>query len=190
MLAAATIESADDRPAVGPSRPSAARVPSCSRPSRTLRAAVRRPSVVLDRRCARRHVRGAGRDDGMAVLIEQQDDCLDWSAVLGELEWRPAFAWFRTGACRWRRHGRRRDGVRIAHAGGPATGRCREPRLCHVDHRSVRTRRAPLRVSRCGGISTVSGRRCAGSVVVSGGLVMTWRRGAGGSVARCGRGLP
>jgi hypothetical protein len=44
------------------------RVPSCSRPSRTLRVAPRRPSAVLDRRCARRHVRGAGRDDGMAAL--------------------------------------------------------------------------------------------------------------------------
>ena len=35
-------------------RPTAARVPSCSRPSRTLRAAARSPAAILDRRCARR----------------------------------------------------------------------------------------------------------------------------------------
>src|SRR3954467_6603202 len=34
--------------------PPAAKVPSCSRPSRTLRAATRCPSGLLDRRCARR----------------------------------------------------------------------------------------------------------------------------------------
>jgi len=43
------------------------------------RAASRWPSAILDRPCARRHGRSAGRDDGMAVLIEQQDDCFDWS---------------------------------------------------------------------------------------------------------------
>jgi len=46
-------------------RPSAARVPSCSRPSMTLRAASRWPSAIIDRRCARRHVmRRSGRRDG------------------------------------------------------------------------------------------------------------------------------
>ena len=35
-------------------RPSAAKVPSCSRPSMTLRAASRWPSAIIDRRCARR----------------------------------------------------------------------------------------------------------------------------------------
>ena len=49
-------------------------LPSCSRPSRTLRAAgaVARRRAILDRRCARRHVARAGRDGRMAA-IEQKD---------------------------------------------------------------------------------------------------------------------
>ena len=46
-------------------RPSAARLPSCSRPSRTRDAASRWPSAILDCRCARRRrVRRSGRRDG------------------------------------------------------------------------------------------------------------------------------
>jgi hypothetical protein len=45
------------------------------------RAASRWPSAILDRPCARRHGRRAGRGDGMAVLIEQQDDCFGWSRL-------------------------------------------------------------------------------------------------------------
>ena len=46
-------------------RPSAARLPSCSRPSRTRVAASRWPSAILDCRCARRRgVRRSGRRDG------------------------------------------------------------------------------------------------------------------------------
>src|SRR5438876_7684234 len=54
-----------------PTRPS---MPSCSRPSRTLRAAeaVARRRAILDGRCARRHVVRAGRD-GRMVPIEQKD---------------------------------------------------------------------------------------------------------------------
>jgi len=49
-------------------------LPSCSRPSRTLRAAgaVARRRAILDRRCARRRVTCAGRDGRMAA-IEQKD---------------------------------------------------------------------------------------------------------------------
>ena len=49
-------------------------VPSCSRRSRTLRAAdaVARRRAILDRRCARRRGLGAGRD-GRMVPIEQKD---------------------------------------------------------------------------------------------------------------------
>jgi hypothetical protein len=50
-------------------------MPSCSRPSRTLRAAkaVARRRAILDRRCARQHVAAAGRD-GRMVPIEQKDE--------------------------------------------------------------------------------------------------------------------
>src|SRR5258707_15429303 len=49
-------------------------MPSCSQPSRTLRAAeaVARRRASLDRRCARRHIARAGRD-GRMVPIEQKD---------------------------------------------------------------------------------------------------------------------
>src|SRR6478609_284548 len=49
-------------------------MPSCSQPSRTLRAAeaVARRRAILDRRCARRHIARAGRD-GRMVPIEQKD---------------------------------------------------------------------------------------------------------------------
>src|SRR5258705_5487755 len=49
-------------------------MPSCSQPSRTLRAAeaVARSRAILDRRCARRHIARAGRD-GRMVPIEQKD---------------------------------------------------------------------------------------------------------------------
>src|ERR1700745_1902560 len=49
-------------------------MPSCSQPSRTLRAAeaVARRGAILDRRCARRHIARAGRD-GRMVPIEQMD---------------------------------------------------------------------------------------------------------------------
>ena len=49
-------------------------MPSCSQPSRTLRAAdaVARRRAILDRRCARRHGPRAGRD-GRMVPIEQKD---------------------------------------------------------------------------------------------------------------------
>ena len=54
--------------------PTRSSMPSCSRPSRTLRAAdaVARSRAILDRRCARRHGPRAGRDGRMA-LIEQKD---------------------------------------------------------------------------------------------------------------------
>src|SRR5580658_9801565 len=60
-----------DREIAAPTRWS---LPSCSRPSRTLRAAgaVARRRAILDRRCARRHVARAGRDGRMAA-IEQKD---------------------------------------------------------------------------------------------------------------------
>ncbi|HEV3395142.1 MAG TPA: alpha/beta hydrolase, partial [Xanthobacteraceae bacterium] len=59
---------------VGIGVPTRLRMPSCSRPSRTLRAAgaVARRRAILDCRCARRHVRRAGRD-GRMVPIEQKD---------------------------------------------------------------------------------------------------------------------
>ena len=65
----------------GPTRSS---VPSCSRPSRTLRAAdaVARRRAILDRRCARRHLRRAGRDGRMAP-VEQKDGALALAAPLG-----------------------------------------------------------------------------------------------------------
>jgi len=49
-------------------------MPSCSRPSRTLRAAeaVARRRAILDRRCARRQIPRADRDERM-VPIEQKD---------------------------------------------------------------------------------------------------------------------
>src|SRR5258707_2889103 len=49
-------------------------MPSCSQPSRTLRAAeaVARRRASLERRCARRHIARAGRD-GRMVPIEQKD---------------------------------------------------------------------------------------------------------------------
>src|ERR1700724_2601837 len=49
-------------------------MPSCSQPSRTLRAAeaVARRRAILDRRCARRLVARTGRD-GRMVPIEQKD---------------------------------------------------------------------------------------------------------------------
>ena len=49
-------------------------MPSCSRPSRTLRAAdaVARRRAILDRHCARRHEARAGRG-GRMVPIEQKD---------------------------------------------------------------------------------------------------------------------
>src|SRR5712672_2392337 len=49
-------------------------MPSCPRPSTTLRAAeaVARSRAILDRRCARRLVARAGRDERM-VPIEQKD---------------------------------------------------------------------------------------------------------------------
>ena len=54
--------------------PTRSSMPSCSRPSRTLRAAdaVARSRAILDRRCARRHGPRAGRDGRMAP-IEQKD---------------------------------------------------------------------------------------------------------------------
>jgi len=54
--------------------PTRSSMPSCSRPSRTLRAAdaVARSRAILDRRCARRHGARAGRDGRMAP-IEQKD---------------------------------------------------------------------------------------------------------------------
>ena len=54
--------------------PTRSSMPSCSRPSRTLRAAdaVARSRAILDRRCARRHGLRAGRDGRMAP-IEQKD---------------------------------------------------------------------------------------------------------------------
>src|SRR5258705_5852588 len=49
-------------------------MPSCSQPSRTLRAAeaVARSRAIVDRRCARRKIARAGRD-GRMVQIEQKD---------------------------------------------------------------------------------------------------------------------
>src|SRR6185436_338478 len=57
---------------IGP--PTRSIMPSCSQPSRTLRAAeaVARRRAILDRRCARRHIARAGRD-GRMVPIEQMD---------------------------------------------------------------------------------------------------------------------
>ena len=57
---------------IGP--PTRSIMPSCSQPSRTLRAAeaVARRRAILDRRCARRHIARAGRD-GRMVPIEQKD---------------------------------------------------------------------------------------------------------------------
>ena len=140
------------------------------------------------RRCARRHERGAGRNDGMAALIEQQDDCLDWSAVLGGLG----------GGRRLLRS--EREGVYgvVTVIGTRVGALLTQQRLQLVAvERPDLVRKSSISSNTAGassgvqvrGISTVSGRRCAGSVIVSGGLVMTWRRGAGGSVARCGRGL-
>jgi hypothetical protein len=54
--------------------PTRSSLPSCSRPSRTLRAAdaVSRRRAILDRHCARRHEARAGRG-GRMVPIEQKD---------------------------------------------------------------------------------------------------------------------
>src|SRR5208282_923274 len=73
------------------------RLPSCSRPSRTLRAAgvVARRRAILDRRCARRHVARAGRDGRMAA-IEQKDGAPGTRAAQtyldGALSHEPEFA--------------------------------------------------------------------------------------------------
>ena len=58
----------------GSQLPTRLSMPSCSQPSRTLRAAdaVARRRAILDRRCARRHGPLAGRD-GRMVPIEQKD---------------------------------------------------------------------------------------------------------------------
>src|SRR6516165_3440556 len=58
----------------GSQLPTRLSMPSCSQPSRTLRAAdaVARRRAILDRRCARRHGPLAGRDGRMAP-IEQKD---------------------------------------------------------------------------------------------------------------------
>jgi hypothetical protein len=58
----------------GSQLPTRLSMPSCSQPSRTLRAAdaVARRRAILDRRCARRHGPRAGRD-GRMVPIEQKD---------------------------------------------------------------------------------------------------------------------
>src|ERR1700693_1016821 len=79
-------------------------IPSCSRPSRTLRAAgaVARRRAILDCRCARRLVARAGRD-GRMVPIEQKDGtaaavgrCRDvghaWHAARRHLDGLPATA--------------------------------------------------------------------------------------------------
>src|ERR1700747_41121 len=47
-------------------------MPSCSQPSRTLRASGPEDGAILDGRCARRHLERAGRD-GRMVPIEQKD---------------------------------------------------------------------------------------------------------------------
>ena len=62
--------------------PTRSSLPSCSRPSRTLRAAdaVARRRAILDRHCARRHEARAGRG-GRMVPIEQKDGTragIDW----------------------------------------------------------------------------------------------------------------
>jgi hypothetical protein len=59
---------------LGSRLPTRLSMPSCSQPSRTLRAAdaVARRRAILDRRCARRHGPRAGRD-GRMVPIEQKD---------------------------------------------------------------------------------------------------------------------
>src|SRR5215831_11395680 len=61
-------------------------MPSCSQPSRTLRAAeaVARRRAIPDRRCARRRIARAGRD-GRMVPIEQKD-CAeeDRASILGQ----------------------------------------------------------------------------------------------------------
>src|SRR5271165_3094067 len=59
---------------LGSRLPTRLSMPSCSQPSRTLRAAdaVARRWAILDRRCARRHGPRAGRD-GRMVPIEQKD---------------------------------------------------------------------------------------------------------------------
>ena len=64
----------------GPTRSS---VPSCSRPSRTLRAAdaVARRRAILDRHCARRHGRARVGTEGLPV--EQKDGELALAAPLG-----------------------------------------------------------------------------------------------------------
>jgi hypothetical protein len=60
-------------------------MPSCSQPSRTLRAAeaVARRRAILDRRCARRHIARAGRD-GRMVPIEQKDWTKEDRAAIGQ----------------------------------------------------------------------------------------------------------
>jgi hypothetical protein len=68
--------------ACGVRPPTRSSLPSCSRPSRTLRAAdaVARRRAILDRHCARRHEARAGRG-GRMVPIEQKDGTragVDW----------------------------------------------------------------------------------------------------------------
>src|SRR5271157_4257757 len=76
--------------------PKRSSLPSCSRPSRTLRAAgaVARRRAILDRRCARRHVARAGRDGRMAA-IEQKDGAPGTrrrADIFGEVQGEEGFA--------------------------------------------------------------------------------------------------
>src|SRR5215831_1140890 len=80
-------------------------MPSCSQPSRTLRAAeaVARRRAIPDRRCARRRIARAGRD-GRMVPIEQKD-CAeeDRASILGQnhpLDSTKNALWFRSQAPR------------------------------------------------------------------------------------------
>ena len=68
--------------------PTRSSMPSCSRPSRTLRAAdaVARRRAILDRRCARRHGLRPGRDGRMAPIWNKKDGMREpvgrWSELL------------------------------------------------------------------------------------------------------------
>jgi len=69
--------------------PTRSSLPSCSRPSRTLRAAdaVARRRAILDRHCARRHEARAGRG-GRMVPIEPKDGTragVDWWVSVKDL---------------------------------------------------------------------------------------------------------